>query len=67
MQSTKSWVVRYLKKHETVKFSLLLRFVRDMDSFTDIVWRSYGNCRVSALFNWKSYGARAMSARRYDF
>ena len=33
MQSTKSWVVRYFQKHETVKFSLLLRFVRDMDSF----------------------------------
>ena len=32
MQSTKSWVVRYFLKHETVlKFSLLLRFVRDMD------------------------------------
>ena len=27
MQSTKSWVVRYFQKHETVKFSLLLRFV----------------------------------------
>ena len=34
MQSTKSWVVGYFQKHETVKFSLLLRFVRDMDSLT---------------------------------
>ena len=30
MQSTKSWVVRYFQKHETVKFSLLLRFDSDM-------------------------------------
>ena len=42
MQSTKSWVVRYFQKHETVKFSLLLRFVRDMDSFN----RQYHNLYV---------------------
>ena len=29
----------FQKKHETVKFSLLLRFVRDMDSFN----RQYHN------------------------
>ena len=42
MQSTKSWVVRYFQKHETVKFSLLLRFVRDMVSFN----RQYHNVYV---------------------
>ena len=39
MQSTKSWVVRYFQKHETVKFSFILRFVRDMDFFN----RQYHN------------------------
>ena len=32
-ENTKSWVARYFQKHKSVKFSLLLRFVRDMESF----------------------------------
>ena len=39
MQSTKPWVVRYFEIHESVKFSLLIRFVREMESF----YRQYHN------------------------
>ena len=39
MQSTKSWLLRYFQIHETVQFSLLLRFVSDMDSLN----RQYHN------------------------
>ena len=51
MQSTESWVVRYFQKHESVKFSLLLRFVRDMESFD----RLYRNFKICAVAHIKSF------------
>ena len=63
MQSTKSWVVRYFQKHETVMFSLLLRFVRDMVSFKRQYHNQYVQLHTLRL-SLNCY-CRSKSNRRY--
>ena len=60
---------RWLRRMWGVVRVLALAFVDVLSqNRTEIVGKLYGNRRVSAHFQWKSYGVHAMSVRsRYDF